>query len=138
LKNQRASLPITPPPAPRDDDDIPLLCELFGADNSFNQTEPKTAKTIEDLLAEIIKHKNNGFELNYKDSRHHDVSYVRVPKTLNDNSSNNQKWCLDDVIRVNRSRDDDEFGSACRVVNYMIRFYKDSSIAALEKQGIPV
>ena len=138
IEEPESIIPVTPPLAQRDDDDLPLLRELLGADNSFNPTEPKTAKKIDDLLAEITKHKKNGFELNYKDSRHHDVSYVRVPKTSNDHSFNNQKGFLDDMIRINGSRDDDEFGSACRVVNHMIRFYKDSAMAALEKQGIPV
>jgi hypothetical protein len=50
----------------------------------------------------------------------------------------NLKEWLDAVIQIARSKHEGTFESAYRITNHLVRFYKDSVIAACETQGIPI
>jgi hypothetical protein len=66
------------------------------------------------------------------------ISYVRVPRTNSDNSFRNSTKWVDTTIKISGSQHGGTFKSAYRVANHLIRYYKDSVLAACKKQQLPV
>ena len=65
------------------------------------------------------------------------ICYVRVPRTSSDSSFRNSKEWLDAAIRISGSKQNDTFNAAYRIANHLLRFYKDSVLAACETQKVP-
>jgi len=55
-----------------------------------------------------------------------------------DKSFNNTKSWVDKALKHNGSTHGGTFESAFRVSNHLCRFYRDSFVAAMEKQGMPI
>jgi hypothetical protein len=55
-----------------------------------------------------------------------------------DKSFNNHKSWVDEALQISGSPHNGTFESAFRVVNHMCRFYKDSVVKALNKQGMVI
>jgi len=64
--------------------------------------------------------------------------FVRVPRLSSDKSFNNTKSWVDEALKYNGSTHKTTFEIAFRVSNHMCRFYKDTFVAAMEKQGMPI
>jgi hypothetical protein len=61
-----------------------------------------------------------------------------VPHSSSDKSFNNTKSWVDGALKYNGSTHGRIFESAFRVSNHLCRFYRDSFIAGMEKQGMPI
>jgi hypothetical protein len=66
------------------------------------------------------------------------MSYVRVPRTKSDNAFMNLKERLNTAITISGSQHGGTFESAYQITNHLIKFYKDSFLAACQTQGVPV
>ncbi len=66
----------------------------------------------------------------------HDIEFVRVPHSSSDKSFNNTKSRVDEALKYNGLTHGGTFESAFRVSNHLCRFYRDSFVAAMEKQGL--
>ncbi len=64
--------------------------------------------------------------------------FVRVPRSSSDKSFNNTKSWVDEALKYNGSTHGGTFESAFRVSNHLCRFYRDSFVAAMEKQEMPI
>jgi hypothetical protein len=73
-----------------------------------------------------------------KDFGGHDIMFVRVPRSSSDKSFNNTKSWVDEALKYNGSTHGGTIESAFRVSNHLCRFYRDSFVTAMEKQGIPI
>ena len=107
-------------------------------DDGFDLGDPPTLKRLRDLLAELIDLLSTDYELNVIDSANNSVTYVRVPKTSSDRSFQNTKEWLDVAIKVAGSKHGGTYEAAYRFANHLIRFYRDSVVAACETQRLPV
>jgi hypothetical protein len=76
--------------------------------------------------------------LKVKDFGGHDVMFVRVPRSSSDKSFNNTKSWVGEALKYNGSTHGRTFESAFRISNHLCRFYRDSFVAAMEKQGMPI
>ncbi len=61
-----------------------------------------------------------------------------MPKTTSDHAFTNSKEWLDTAIKISRSKQGGTFESAYRNANHLIKYYKDSSLAACKTQQVPV
>jgi len=66
-----------------------------------------------------------------------------VPRTTSDHAFTNSKEWLDTAIKISGSmkgdpKKDDTKGSAYRIANHLIKYYRDSFLAACETQRVPV
>ena len=66
-----------------------------------------------------------------------------MPRTTSDHAFTNSKEWLDTAIKISGSikgdpKKDDTFGSAYRIANHLIKYYRDSFLAACETQRVPV
>jgi hypothetical protein len=61
-----------------------------------------------------------------------------VPCSSSDRSFNNTKSWVDEALQVNRSSHGGTFESSFHVSNHLCRFYRDSFVAAMEKQGMAI
>jgi hypothetical protein len=61
-----------------------------------------------------------------------------VPKTSSDRSFQNSKEWLDAAIKVAGTKHKGTYEAAYRISNHLLRFYRDSVLAACETQRIPV
>ena len=66
------------------------------------------------------------------------ICYLRGPRTSSDSSFRNLKEWLDAAIQISGSKQNDTFNAAYRKANHLLRFYKDSVLAACEMQKVPV
>ena len=64
--------------------------------------------------------------------------FVRVPRSSSEKSFNNTKSWVDEALKYNGSTHGGKFEIAFRVSNHLCRFYRDSFVAAMEKQGMPI
>lgn len=111
----------------------PALSNLFG--ETFDPFHPDTQTSMRTLLSEIMHILDASREgLTVKDFGGHDISFVRVPRTSNDHSFNNSKSWVDETLKLSHGSKEGVFESAFRVSNHLIRFYRDSVIAAMKKQ----
>ncbi len=92
-------------------------------------------------LAELIELLGKDYELNVIDSSNNpqpQLTYVRVPKTSSNWSFHNSKEWLDVAIKVAGTKHGGTFEAAYRISNHLLRFYRDSVMAACETQKLPV
>jgi hypothetical protein len=117
-----------------------LSCTPRGENNGFDLTNPSVLKSMQALLTELTHIFSTEYELKMKDIAKvgHEISYVRVPRTSSNRSFQNSKEWLDAAIQITGSKHKGTFKSAYRMANHLIRFYKDSVIAACETQQIPI
>jgi hypothetical protein len=91
------------------------------------------------LLQEINHLLSTKYELNVQAiSFNKPISYVQVPRTKTDNAFTNSKEWLDTAIKVSGSLHGGTFESAHWITYHLIKFYKDSFLAACQIQGVPV
>jgi len=90
------------------------------------------------LLAELIDLLSKDYELNIIDSANNSVSYICMPKTSSDQSFQNSKEWIDAAIKVDGTKHKRTYEGAYRISNHLLRFYRDSVLAACETQRIPV
>ena len=121
-------------------DYYPNLSRALGKeDNGFNPTDPTTQKIMRALLAELIELLGKDYELNVIDSSNNtQLTYVRIPKTSSNRSFHNSKEWLDVAIKVAGTKHGGTFEAAYRISNHLLRFYRDSVMAACETQKLPV
>jgi hypothetical protein len=70
-------------------------------------------------------------------------STSECPTFSSDHAFTNSKEWLDTAIKISGSikgdpKNDDTYGSAYRIVNHLIKYYKDSFLAACKTQQVPV
>ncbi len=90
------------------------------------------------LLKEMNHLLSTDYELNLRGVSNKPISYVRVPRTTSDNAFTNSKEWLDTAIKISRSKQGGTFESAYRIANHLIKYYKDSFLAACKTQRVPV
>ncbi len=66
------------------------------------------------------------------------TSYVRVSCTNSNRSFQNSKEWVDTAIQIAGSKHGGTFEPAYWVTNHLLRFYKDSVLAACENQKVPI
>ena len=115
----------------------PRLRAALGV-STLDPNDNVTMSKLDGLMSELMAVKEDSRHVEYKDDRGHDVHLVRVPVNANDKSFYNSKDFVDTMLSINGSREADTSGSAERVTNHLIRFYKDSVLTALKKQGVPI
>ena len=90
------------------------------------------------LLKELNHLLSTKYELNLRGISNQHISYDRVPRTTSDHTFTNSKEWLDTAINISGSKKGGTFESAYRIVNHLIKYYKDSFLAACETQQVPV
>ena len=118
----------------------PFLSKALGVEDGgcFNPTDPSVQKSMRSLLRELNALLSTTYELNTTDMSNNKICYVRVPRTSSDSSFRNSKEWLDAAIQISGSKQNDRFNAAYRIANHLLRFYKDSVLAACETQKVPV
>ena len=115
----------------------PILGKFYG--DGFDPYDESTQQSIRSMLTEIIHLLDSSRGgLKVKDFGGHEVEFVRVPRSSTDKSFNNNKSWVDDALKVNGSTHGGTYESAFRVSNHLCRFYRDSFVAAIEKQGMAI
>ena len=115
----------------------PFLSKALGVDDGgcFDPTDPSVQKSMRSLLRELNDLLSTTYELNTTDmSNNTKICYVRVPRTSSDSSFSNSKEWLDAAIQISGSKENDTFKAAYRIANHLLRFYKDSVLAACKTQ----
>jgi hypothetical protein len=100
----------------------------------FDPTDPSVQKSMRSLLRELNALLSTTYELNTTDMSNNKICYVRVPRTSSDSSFRNSKEWLDAAIQISGLKQNDTFNAAYRIANHLLRFYKDSVLAACETQ----
>jgi hypothetical protein len=101
--------------------------------------DPSIQTSLRGLLQENNHLLSSEYELNVHDiSSNKSISYVRVPRTKSDNAFTNSKEWLDTTIKISGSSHGGTFESAYQITNHIIKFYRDSFLAACKTQGVPV
>ena len=103
-------------------------------DGYFDPTHPSVDKLMQGLLKEINHPLSTKYELNLRGISNQHISYVRVPKMTSDHAFTNSKEWLDTAINISGSKKGGKFESAYRIANHLIKYYKDSFLAACETQ----
>jgi len=67
-----------------------------------------------------------------------ELVYIHVPKTSSNQSFQNSKEWLDVAIKVAGTKHGGTYEATYRISNHLLRFYRDSILAAYETQRIPV
>jgi hypothetical protein len=122
----------------------PNLSHALGDDDGFfDPTNPLVDKSMRGLLKELNHLLSTKYELNLRGISNQYISYVRVPRTTRDHTFTNSKEWLDTAIKISGSikgdpKKDDTYGSAYRIANHLIKYYRDSFLAACETQRVPV
>jgi hypothetical protein len=116
----------------------PHLSRALGDnDGYFDPANPTVVKSMQGLLQEINHLLSTNYELQVRAlSSNKQISYVRVPRAKSDHYFSNSKEWLDTAI--NTSGSGGTFESAYRITKHLIKFYKDSFLAACKTQGVPV
>ena len=116
----------------------PILAGIYG--NEFDSADHKTLNSVRSMLSEIVHLLDaSRVGLQVKDFGGHNIMFVRVvPRSSSDKSFNNTKSWVDEALKYNGSTHGRTFESAFRVSNHLCRFYRDSFVAAMEKQGMPI
>jgi len=117
----------------------PNLSHALGDDDGFfDPTDPLVDKSMQGLLKELNHLLGTKYELNLRGISNQHISYVRVPRTTSDHTYTNSKEWLDTTIKISGSRKGGTFESAYCIVNHLIKYYKDSFLAACKTQQVPV
>ncbi len=113
----------------------PILVGIYG--NEFDPVDHKTLDSIRSMLSEIVHLLDASREgLKVKDFGCHDFMFVQLPHSSSDKLFNNTKSWVDEALKYNGSTHGGTFESAFCVSNHLCRFYRDSFVAAMEKQGL--
>ena len=120
-----------------DDDDVerlyPHLSHALGErEDGFDISNPSVIKSMQTLMTELTNFFSTDYELKVKDmaKQGHVIRYVRVPTNSSDCSFLNNKEGLDTAIQISGSKHNGTFEAAYRIANHLIRYYKDSVVAA--------
>ena len=89
------------------------------------------------LLTELNELLSTEYQLDVNGISNNKISYVRVPRTQSDPSFLNSKEWVDTAIEIAGSKQS-TFESAKRITNHIIRYYRDSFLAACEIQRVPI
>ena len=117
----------------------PNLSRALGDDDGFfDPTDPLVDKSMRGLLKELNHLLSTKYELNLRGISNQHISYVRVPRMKSDRTFTNSKEWLDTVIKISGLKKGGAFESACRIVNRLIKYCKDSFLAACKTQQVPV
>jgi hypothetical protein len=115
----------------------PILAGLYG--DEFDLFDQEMQWLIRCMLMEIIHLPDSLWGgLRVKDFGGHDVNFIQVPHSSSDKYFNNTKLWVDEALQINRSTHSGSFESAFRISNHLCRFYRDSFVAAMEKQGMAI
>jgi hypothetical protein len=115
----------------------PILAGIYG--DEFDPGARKTLDSVKLMLSEIVHLLDASREgLKVKGLGGHDIMFVRVPRSSSDKSFNNTKSWVDEALKYNGLTHGGTFESAFRVSNHLCRFYRDSFVAAMEKQGMAI
>jgi hypothetical protein len=113
------------------------LCQSLGLDeDGFDPTNTSVCKSMVALLTELNHLFSTKYEIVVQGYGNKLIHYVRVLKTSSDDSFRSTKEWLDIAIRISGSKEGDTFNSAYRITNHLWCFYKDTVLAACEKQRI--
>jgi hypothetical protein len=95
---------------------------------------------MQTLMTELTNFFSTDYELKVKDmaKQGHVIRYGRVPTNSSDRLFLNNKEWLDTAIQISGSKHNGTFEAAYRIANHLIRYYKDSVVAACETQRIPL
>ena len=116
----------------------PHLSQALGDnDGYFDPADPTVVKLKKGLLQEINHLLRTNYQLNVQSLlSNKQISYVWVPRAKSDQSFLNLKEWLNNTINI--SGPGGAFESAYRITNHLIKFYKDSFLAACKAQNVPV
>jgi hypothetical protein len=114
-----------------------LFCALGDDDGYFDPTDPSVDKLMQGLLKELNQ-LSTEYKLNLRGISNQHISYVRVPKTTSDHAFTNSKEWLDTAIKISGLKQGGTFESAYSIANHLIKYYKDSFLAACKTQRVPV
>ncbi len=117
----------------------PNLSHALGDDDGFfDPTDPLVDKSMRGLLKELNHLLSTKYELNLRGISNQHISYVRWPRRTSDHTFTNSKEWLNIAIKISGSKMGGTFESAYRIANHLIKYYKDSFLAAYETQRVPV
>jgi len=115
----------------------PYLSRALGGEDGFDPTNPSVKRSMRELLKELNELLSTEYQLDVNGISNNKMSYVRVPRTQSDPSFLNSKEWVDTAIKIAGSKQN-TFESAKRMTNHIIRYYRDSFLAACEIQGVPI
>jgi hypothetical protein len=116
----------------------PYLSRALGGEDGFDPTNPSVKRSMCSLMTELNKLLSAEYLLDIDGISNNKISYIRVPRTQSDRSFLNSKEWVDTAIQITRSKHGGTFESAKRITNHIIRYYRDSFLAACETQRVPV
>ena len=116
----------------------PYLSRALGGENGFDPTNPSVNRSMCSLLTELDELLSTEYQLDINGISNKKISYIRVPRTQSDRSFLNSKEWVNTAIEIARSKRGGTFESAKRITNNIIRYYRDSFLAACEIQRVPV
>jgi len=112
----------------------PYLSRALGGEDGFDPTNPSVKRSMCGLLTELNKLLSSEYQLDVNGISNNKISYVRVPRTHSDCSFLNSKEWVDTAIQIAGSKCGGTFESAKRITNHIIRYCRDSFLAACEAQ----
>ena len=115
----------------------PYLSRALGGEDGFDPTNPSVKRSMRELLKELNELLSTEYQLDVNGISNNKISYVRVPRTQSDRSFLNSKEWVDTAIKIAGSKQS-TFESAKRITNHIIRYYRDSFLAACEIQRVPI
>ena len=115
----------------------PYLSRALGGEDGFDPTNPSVKRSMRELLKELNELLSTEYQLDVNGISNNKISYVRVPRTQSDPSFLNSKEWVDTAIEIAGSKQS-TFESAKRITNHIIRYYRDSFLAACEIQRVPI
>ena len=115
----------------------PYLSRALGGEDGFDPTNPSVKRSMRELLKELNELLSTEYQLDVNGISNNKISYVRVPRTQSDPSFLNSKEWVDTAIKIAGSKQS-TFESAKRITNHIIRYYRDSFLAACEIQRVPI
>ena len=115
----------------------PYLSRALGGEDGFDPTNPSVKRSMRELLKELNELLSTEYQLDVNGISNNKISYVRVPRTPSDPIFLNSKEWVDTAIEIAGSKQS-TFESAKRITNHIIRYCRDSFLAACEIQQVPI
>ena len=115
----------------------PYLSRALGGEDGFDPTNPSVKRSMRELLKELNELLSTEYQLDVNGISNNKISYVRVPRSQRDRSFLNSKEWVDTAIEIAGSKQS-TYESAKRITNHIIRYYRDSFLAACEIQRVPI
>jgi hypothetical protein len=116
----------------------PYLSRALGGEDGFDLTNPSVKRSMCCLMTELNELLSTEYLLDINGISNNKISYVRLPWTQSDHSFLNSKEWVDTAIQITGSKHGGRFESAKRIPNHIIRYYRDSFLAACETQQVSV